>query len=237
VEVTDPSAHATAGSGQVSVHSLALATLCVLLRENELLKQHSLYSTDLRSPWSVVSSFRLNLSRKRTISFLHDSTHSSNQPSVVNKYNVDALALDDGSYELQILNLHVFVSGEFKQDGRVLHAKVNGQSATANVFYATNKVSLVSHGQKVEFKRPESSFGRTAADKGAVAPLAGKITKIFVSSKTAVPKGAPLVVMEAMKMEHVIRAAFDGVVEKVMFQVGDFVEGGKVLVQFAAQRE
>lgn len=40
--------------------------------------------------------------------------------------------------------------------------------------------------------------------------------------------------MEAMKMEHVVKAPHDGLVEKVHFSVGDFVEGGKPLVQLGA---
>ncbi len=44
-------------------------------------------------------------------------------------------------------------------------------------------------------------------------------------------KGAPLVVLEAMKMEHVIKAPTDGTIEKVFFKVGDTVAEGKALLQ------
>jgi 3-methylcrotonyl-CoA carboxylase alpha subunit len=46
-----------------------------------------------------------------------------------------------------------------------------------------------------------------------------------------VSKGAPLVVLEAMKMEHVIKAPTDGTIEKVFFKVGDTVAEGKALLQ------
>jgi len=46
-------------------------------------------------------------------------------------------------------------------------------------------------------------------------------------------KGDPLLILEAMKMEHVIRAPSDGVVvARLPFGVGDFVEDGQVLVGF-----
>jgi len=47
-------------------------------------------------------------------------------------------------------------------------------------------------------------------------------------------QGQVLVVMEAMKMEHVVRAPHDGVVDKIAFGPGDFVEGGKSLVHLTS---
>ena len=47
-------------------------------------------------------------------------------------------------------------------------------------------------------------------------------------------RGQPLVVLEAMKMEHTITAPADGTVEKVAFAVGDLVEEGAELVSFRA---
>lgn len=42
----------------------------------------------------------------------------------------------------------------------------------------------------------------------------------------------PLVMMEAMKMEHVIRAPIDGIISSIYYSEGDFVEGGKTVVAF-----
>ena len=56
--------------------------------------------------------------------------------------------------------------------------------------------------------------------------------KVAVEAGEEVKRGQALVVMEAMKMEHVIRAPADAVVKAVLFGVGDFVDGDKVLVQF-----
>ena len=47
-----------------------------------------------------------------------------------------------------------------------------------------------------------------------------------------VKKGEPLVIMEAMKMEHTISAPSDGVVEEVLYQVGDQVADGAPLLAF-----
>jgi 3-methylcrotonyl-CoA carboxylase alpha subunit len=56
-----------------------------------------------------------------------------------------------------------------------------------------------------------------------------------VAKGAKVAKGTALLVMEAMKMEHSIVAPADGVVEEILFGVGDQVAEGAALVAFAAQ--
>lgn len=63
-----------------------------------------------------------------------------------------------------------------------------------------------------------------------VSPMPGIVTKLFVATGDQVKTGDPLVVVEAMKMEHVICANRDGVVEAVVHAVGDSVTGGVELI-------
>ncbi len=62
-------------------------------------------------------------------------------------------------------------------------------------------------------------------------PMPGKILKIFVSVGAEVVVGTPILVMEAMKMEHTIKAAKAGKIEKIHFNEGDQVAGGVELVK------
>ncbi|MCY4644401.1 MAG: hypothetical protein OXB88_07265 [Bacteriovoracales bacterium] len=55
------------------------------------------------------------------------------------------------------------------------------------------------------------------------APMPGKVIKIVVSEGKKVKKGAPLMILEAMKMEHTIRAKRDGIVQKIHCLCGDQV--------------
>ena len=66
-----------------------------------------------------------------------------------------------------------------------------------------------------------------------IAPMPGKIIAVLTEPGATVTKGQPLVVMEAMKMEHTIKAPADGTVEKVRYAVGDQVEDGAELIGFA----
>jgi acetyl/propionyl-CoA carboxylase alpha subunit len=69
-----------------------------------------------------------------------------------------------------------------------------------------------------------------AAGAGPVAPLPGVVLAVHVAQGDQVDDGTPMVVLEAMKMEHVIRAAADGVVAAVHVAEGDRVDAGQLLV-------
>ncbi|MFI8373737.1 biotin carboxylase N-terminal domain-containing protein [Pseudomonas helleri] len=65
---------------------------------------------------------------------------------------------------------------------------------------------------------------------GLSAPMNGSVVRILVTPGQTVAAGATLVVLEAMKMEHSLRAPRDGVVKSLFCQDGDMVKEGSVLV-------
>jgi acetyl/propionyl-CoA carboxylase alpha subunit len=65
---------------------------------------------------------------------------------------------------------------------------------------------------------------------GHTAPMTGRVVAIRVAEGDSVSAGDPLVILDAMKMEHTISAAHDGVVAAVRCEVGEQVESGRVLV-------
>jgi biotin carboxyl carrier protein len=71
--------------------------------------------------------------------------------------------------------------------------------------------------------------GESAAD-GSVAPMPGKILRVLVAPGDQVETGATLLLMEAMKMEHAIKASHAGKVAEVRVAAGDQVDGGQLLV-------
>jgi 3-methylcrotonyl-CoA carboxylase alpha subunit len=64
---------------------------------------------------------------------------------------------------------------------------------------------------------------------GCVAPMPGKVSRLRVAVGDVVAAGAPLVVLEAMKMEHTLTAAEAGVVAEVLVREGEQVDAGQVL--------
>ena len=69
------------------------------------------------------------------------------------------------------------------------------------------------------------------------APMSGIVVKLLVEPGVAVEKGQPVVIMEAMKMEHTLCAPTDGSVLQYFFQAGDQVDGGTELVEFSPSTE
>ena len=66
-----------------------------------------------------------------------------------------------------------------------------------------------------------------------MAPMPGNIIGVLVEAGEQVAVGAPLMILEAMKMEHTISAPLEGVVERVNFAVGDQVAEGAELLAIA----
>jgi biotin carboxyl carrier protein len=64
------------------------------------------------------------------------------------------------------------------------------------------------------------------------APMPGMVLKVFVNEGTAVTKGDNLFVLEAMKMENIIKAPADAVVKSVKIKPGDKVEKNQILLLF-----
>ena len=67
---------------------------------------------------------------------------------------------------------------------------------------------------------------------GLVAPMPGKVIALLAKAGAAVEKGTPLLVLEAMKMEHTISAPHAGTVKSFRYAAGDQVGEGAELVDF-----
>lgn len=76
-------------------------------------------------------------------------------------------------------------------------------------------------------------FENTGSESGAgvvAAPMPGKVIQVFTESGAVVAKGDPLIVMEAMKMEHTLVAAADGIITDIFHEIGDQVDEGALLI-------
>jgi acetyl/propionyl-CoA carboxylase alpha subunit len=62
-----------------------------------------------------------------------------------------------------------------------------------------------------------------------VAPMPGSVVRVLVEVGAAVSKGDPLVVLEAMKMEHTVASPSDGKVVEMRVEAGNQVDAGSVL--------
>jgi 3-methylcrotonyl-CoA carboxylase alpha subunit len=111
--------------------------------------------------------------------------------------------------------------------------EADGERIVANVVVLGEErvVFLPGARRKLRLVDPLAHAGEHEAHAGLLAaPMSGTIVAVLVEPGQRVAKGAPLVVLEAMKMEHTIAAPADGVVAAVNFHVGDKVGEGADLV-------
>jgi biotin carboxyl carrier protein len=72
----------------------------------------------------------------------------------------------------------------------------------------------------------------TAQAEDVKAPMPGLVIDVLVKEGDQVAKDTPLLILEAMKMENVLKAAADGTVSRINVKAKDAVEKGQVLISF-----
>jgi len=83
--------------------------------------------------------------------------------------------------------------------------------------------------QQPNFPGMESS----SKDKVISAPLPGIITEIYIKPGSMVNKGAPILVIEAMKMKNKLHAGRSGTISLIHIKIGDSVKHNQALIEFA----
>ena len=93
-----------------------------------------------------------------------------------------------------------------------------------------SRVLVFCGGRTFAFERGEARRARTAEASGdLLAPMPGRIRRALVGEGERVERGQVVLVLEAMKMEHAIRAPRGGVVARLPHAEGDLVEAGAEL--------
>lgn len=145
---------------------------------------------------------------------------------------VELKALGEGRYAVRVDDAEFEVRADVMADGRMqLHHDAGDSVVEVTAAGARRFVRLGT----LEFVLERESNGRKRAGGahggGLEAPMPGVVTRVLVAVGDAVTKGQPLVALEAMKMEHLIRAPRDGKVRALAAKAGEMVQGGMELVE------
>jgi 3-methylcrotonyl-CoA carboxylase alpha subunit len=127
----------------------------------------------------------------------------------------------------------VMASGELK--GNELYADIDGHRQRVVVVPHDRQFTLFSQRGAMQFALAQPDYGEDSAQPAAdafLAPMPGVIVKLLVEPGAPVEQGQPLLIMEAMKMEHRVCAPGAGVVKSFCFQPGEQVAGGDELLEF-----
>jgi 3-methylcrotonyl-CoA carboxylase alpha subunit len=207
---------------------LALASLEVMLELETESGQRACSSSDPYSPWHQMSGWRLNFDNHHDIYFI-----DGDQPvTVVVHYR-------PGGYLLDLPGGALFVRGERHESGDIM-ADLGGMRVKATVVRSGNILTVLDQGKShlLTWHDPGAAGDEDEAVAGRLtAPMPGKVVAIMAEIGARVERGAPLMILEAMKMEHTINAPCNGAVAEFHFAVGGVVNEGAELLEFTAELE
>ena len=200
-----------------------VAALATLLREEAHARAAAGTGGDRWSPWRLQDGWRLNSRSERRLVF----RHGESERTVVVEY------ADDG-YRLALDGRAVPARGELGANG-MLRAELAGVRLDAGVVVAGEKRHVFLNGRTFALARvdPLHHGGEgQGAEGGLAAPMPGKVIAWLAAPPVDVERGAPLLILEAMKMEHTITAPAAGHVKAFRYAVGEQVAEGAELVDF-----
>ncbi|WP_100658262.1 acetyl/propionyl/methylcrotonyl-CoA carboxylase subunit alpha [Alteromonas flava] len=117
----------------------------------------------------------------------------------------------------------------------ILDANIDGHRQQLTLAHQDNNYRLFTDRHSMQFSQVLPDLGLEDAQDthgGLTAPMNGTIVALLVEPGQKVEKGASLMIMEAMKMEHAIKAPSTGQVKEFFFAAGALVDGGAALLEF-----
>jgi 3-methylcrotonyl-CoA carboxylase alpha subunit len=204
----------------VSREILAAALLEVLAVQRRKTEQRAAASGDPWSPWNQLSAWRLNGAGYQDVVFTDGKTRLPLRvfPELDGKLRID---FPDGPGQ---------VSGH--EDARFLDGVKISARAFLHVTQLTVFLAGATHTLSLIDPLAPSGIEEDAGGR-LTAPMPGRIVQVMVQKGADVKRGAPLLILEAMKMEYTIAAPADGRVADVRYSAGDVVEEGAELIKFA----
>ena len=181
------------------------------------------------SVWSTVGAWRANANHTETLTLLcnQEEVHVGVKHQRHGTEDAWELSVGDNSYN---------VKGKLVDSA--LHATINGYKSTFTYSDNDGVFTLFNKDTHAKFSLISASLGDDNDDNGDAnfsAPMNGTIVAHLVEKGVLVKKGEPILVMEAMKMEHSIIAPHDGAVEEFFFNPGELVDGGATLLAFSTK--
>ena len=113
---------------------------------------------------------------------------------------------------------------------KVIHSNFNDKTMTLEV--NGNKYDLQIEDEYDQLvKKMGLSSGGSQKIKNIKAPMPGLILDILVEPGQTVEKGSQLLILEAMKMENVLKAEGEGIVKSIEVDKGEAVDKGQVIIE------
>lgn len=216
---------------QILQNELPIAALYLVLSIHKTAQQNAQQSNDPCSPWHNANAWRLNEAHTHKLILAHNNE----------EYNIEVEQKRQGTdaYYLISINGEQFdCQGSLNEE--LITVNINGHRSQATVSCTDSNISLYRENGVFTFTHIKADCGQHENDDshgGLTAPMNGTMVSVLVKTGEHVSKDQPLLIMEAMKMEHTIKAPNDGTINEIFFEAGDMVDGGAELLAFSASEE
>ena len=137
----------------------------------------------------------------------------------------DILTLPNDQYHIILPNHQSFRATLLRSDldQKTFTFKINGEQFTVNLK------------DKMDILLEKMGISNVASNKikEIKAPMPGLVLELKVAVGDSLQKGDPVLILEAMKMENVLKAAGEGTIKSIEIKQGDAVEKGQVLIRLS----
>ncbi|MFD2248687.1 3-methylcrotonyl-CoA carboxylase alpha subunit [Pseudochelatococcus lubricantis] len=170
-------------------------------------------------PWSHRDGWRIGGPVTRRLLIEHGETADTAAFTPLDRDSI-RLGIGDATHLLTLNG-----ADDIALDGRPLHVATYRTGELFSVFAGSGSAA-------VRLADPLAHAGEAETEAGRLtAPMPGKVVAFLVEAGETVAKGQPLAVMEAMKMEHTIKAPIDGTVSELLYGIGDQLSEGAELLR------
>jgi len=205
-----------------------VAVLAELIHDRQYAAAEAVESRDPFSPWHARDGWRMNGNARREIRLRAGETEK-----------VVSASYAGDSFVLEFEGRTVSAAGRFT-GGSELRVDLGGRRINVTVVSANEKRHVFIDGLSFVFAAIDPLFHAGSGggvEGGLTAPMPGKVIALIAEAGAHVERGAPLLILEAMKMEHTIAAPASGIVKAFLFNVGEQVSDGAELVEFVADKK
>ncbi|MED6110858.1 hypothetical protein PIB30_046797 [Stylosanthes scabra] len=224
-----------------------LVAACLIEKEHFTLARNPPGGGSLHPIWYASPPFRVHHQAKRTMELEWENEYGSGTSKILKltithqpdgKYLIET---EDGSPVHEVKATYVKQhSFRVEADGVTndVNIAVYTKDQTRHIHiwqgshhhYLREKIGLdLSEDDESQHKPKFETSAHPQGQGAVVAPMAGLVVKVLVTDKTRVEEGQPVLVLEAMKMEHVVKAPSSGFVHGLQVKVGEQVSDGSVL--------
>lgn len=215
----------------VSAHLLAAAALrAISLKE----------SSNISSPWKLGDNWRLNSVTDKEFKFIDGK---------LGEARVIVTCLPGRTYNIKVIDsakqetLYTDCQAELLEHGSKIRANLGDRLVEASVVEHNDDLYLFDQEGKTTLSLPGLSFKAGNASSLAAAgggdsegviksPMSCKISQVFVTIGQEVEQGTTVMLLEAMKMEHSVKAPKSGKIKQIHVKAGDLAAQNKILVEF-----